>query len=291
MFSLAPFSLSVTGYWIVRVPFPLLLNFNPPTTTVYFFFSSSLSFVIGFLFRQLNVSGAHIDYSTSNAINTPNQMRRYYTVSGILLILPIIDFALAAPVLVQEKRQADVDVAHIPEDAITMLGKRGDELNELWLKALNLNEGHLAKPEESSAARPSSSSPPSGSADGWRDLTQPLPSIPGEPSPVSSHELMGAHPLPNPPRPSTPSDHEMVDVPPSSGSASTKETDEEMVDVSRLSPPPGSARPIEPDHEMADVQPSIPESSTNPGGPSTGAGYSSGTPPKTYFRPHKSTIF
>ncbi|KAN0123263.1 hypothetical protein V8E52_003216 [Russula decolorans] len=54
-------------------------------------------------------------------------MRRYDIVSGILLILSIIDFALAAPVLVQEKRQASVDVVHIPKDVITVLGKRGSE--------------------------------------------------------------------------------------------------------------------------------------------------------------------
>ncbi|KAN0105716.1 hypothetical protein V8E52_010772 [Russula decolorans] len=44
----------------------------------------------------------------------------------------------------------------------------------------------LAKPESSSATRPSSSLPPSGPADGWSDVKQPLPSIPEEPSPVSS---------------------------------------------------------------------------------------------------------
>ncbi len=54
-------------------------------------------------------------------------MRRYYIVSGILLILPIIDFALAAPVLVQEECQAYVDVVHIPKDVITVLEKRGAE--------------------------------------------------------------------------------------------------------------------------------------------------------------------
>ena len=51
-------------------------------------------------------------------------MRRYDLVFGILLILSIIDrdFALAAPVLVQEKRQAGVDVLHIPKYAIIVLG-------------------------------------------------------------------------------------------------------------------------------------------------------------------------
>jgi hypothetical protein len=62
-------------------------------------------------------------------------------VPGIFLIVPI---ALAPPVLVQEKRQAAA--AHIPEDAITMLGKRGIDLNEMWLKYLNHFENHFPKP-------------------------------------------------------------------------------------------------------------------------------------------------
>ncbi|KAN0105466.1 hypothetical protein V8E52_010992 [Russula decolorans] len=46
-------------------------------------------------------------------------MRWHNIVSGILLILSIIDdFALAAPVSVQEKRQERVDVVHIPKDVI-----------------------------------------------------------------------------------------------------------------------------------------------------------------------------
>jgi hypothetical protein len=62
-------------------------------------------------------------------------MRRYDIVSGILLILSIIDFALAAPVFVQEKRQAWVDVMHIPKDVITVFGKRWEEdLKTLWEK-------------------------------------------------------------------------------------------------------------------------------------------------------------
>ena len=54
-------------------------------------------------------------------------MRRYDIVSGILFVFSIIDFALAVPVLVQEKRQACDDVAHIPKNMKTVLGKRGDE--------------------------------------------------------------------------------------------------------------------------------------------------------------------
>jgi hypothetical protein len=115
-------------------------------------------------------------------------MRRYHIVSGILLILPIIDFAVAAPVLVQEKRQG-LDVMHISEEAITMLRKRGDELNELWFDLFGDTEDHIAKPEESSAARPSSSSTPAGLTDGSTGVKQPLPSVPEELSPVSSPDI------------------------------------------------------------------------------------------------------
>jgi hypothetical protein len=61
-------------------------------------------------------------------------MRRYNIVSRILLILTVITFTLAAPVLVQEKRQAWLDVVHVPEDVITVLGKRilDEDLDVLW---------------------------------------------------------------------------------------------------------------------------------------------------------------
>ena len=57
-------------------------------------------------------------------------MRQHYdALFGILLILSIIDFALAAPLLVQEKRHAYVDVVRTPRDVVTVLGERagGDE--------------------------------------------------------------------------------------------------------------------------------------------------------------------
>ena len=76
-------------------------------------------------------------------------------VSGILLFLSIIDFALAAPVLVQEKHQAHVDTMLIPKDSsdvMTVLGKRGLELDDL------IKMGKLAESPEAHAA--SSSVPP-----------------------------------------------------------------------------------------------------------------------------------
>jgi hypothetical protein len=61
-------------------------------------------------------------------------MRRYNIVSRIILILTVITFALAAPALVQDKRQACVDGVHLPKDVITVLGKRTleEDLNVLW---------------------------------------------------------------------------------------------------------------------------------------------------------------
>ena len=58
-------------------------------------------------------------------------MRCHNIVSGILLVLSIIDFALAAPVLVQEKRQAHVDEMHIPKNVMTVLGKRAGEVEKV----------------------------------------------------------------------------------------------------------------------------------------------------------------
>jgi hypothetical protein len=61
-------------------------------------------------------------------------MRRYNVLSQILLIHTVIAFALAAPVLVQEKRQACVDEVHVLEDMITVLRKRtlDEDLDMLW---------------------------------------------------------------------------------------------------------------------------------------------------------------
>lgn len=115
-------------------------------------------------------------------------MRRFYIVSGILLIFPII--AVAAPVLVEDNLQGGVDVE---DTRITMLGKRASELNELWQEFLSHRENFFplsgsGKPP-GPTPHPSTSSPPPRPADGWTDVKQSLPSIPElpeKPSPVSS---------------------------------------------------------------------------------------------------------
>jgi hypothetical protein len=86
------------------------------------------------------------------------KMRRYDVVSGIIFIIFIIDSALAAPVLVQEKRQARVDVVHMPKDVITVLGKR---VNEELEKLLEAYFKRMGEPLKSSDAHASSSSAPS----------------------------------------------------------------------------------------------------------------------------------
>jgi hypothetical protein len=112
-------------------------------------------------------------------------MRRYDIVSGILLILSIIDFALAAPVLAQENRQASIDTVHIPKD---VLGKRWEENLE------KLGEEYFktgGNPVESSATLASSSSVPSGPEYGSTNVMQPPAPNPG-PSTANPDPLMEA---------------------------------------------------------------------------------------------------
>ncbi|KAI0276435.1 hypothetical protein BGY98DRAFT_935068 [Russula aff. rugulosa BPL654] len=171
-------------------------------------------------------------------------MRRCYIISGILLMLPIIDSAVvAAPVLVQEKPQARVDVAHIPEDATTVFGKRGNEWNGL-LKLLN----QLGKPEDSSAARPSPSSPSSGPAGGRTDVDHSLPFNPDEPPLASSpgHAPPGPGSL-------TESQYEPMDweasVPSDSASSTMSTADHELMGAHAL-PNPGLSTVSTADHEL-----------------------------------------
>ena len=120
-------------------------------------------------------------------------MRRYnIVVSGILLIFSINNFAFAAPILVQEKHQARVDVVHIPKDVITVVEKRGKEelerLLDQYFKA-------MGKPAESSDADASSSSAAPGPVHGPTSVAQAPP-----PNPASS--IVNPNPLMRPSGPS-----------------------------------------------------------------------------------------
>ena len=103
-------------------------------------------------------------------------MRQYDILSGILLILSIIGFALAAPVLVQEKRQACVDVVHIPRDAITVLGKRADDDFDEFASLVDGYINTWKKMSGTSDVHASSSSAPPGPNDGSTNVVQaPVP--------------------------------------------------------------------------------------------------------------------
>ena len=112
-------------------------------------------------------------------------MRRYYIVTGILLILSIIDFdfALAAPV--QGKHQARVDVVHMSKDLTTVLEKRWDEgLEKLGEEYFKMSR----KPVESSGTHPSSSSASLGPDHGSADVVEPT--APNQASSTADPSLM-----------------------------------------------------------------------------------------------------
>jgi hypothetical protein len=97
-------------------------------------------------------------------------MHRYDIITGILLILSMIDFALAAPISVQDSGQALVDVVHIPKDVITVFGERsGDEELEKLGEEYFKTEG---KPVESSGTYLSSSSAESEHDDGSTNVEE-----------------------------------------------------------------------------------------------------------------------
>jgi hypothetical protein len=153
-------------------------------------------------------------------------------------------------------------------------------LNELWLHIFGDPGDHFAKPESSSPARPPSSLPPSGPADGWTDVKQPLPSIPEEPSPVSSPDHA-------PPSPGSLTesgyDSELIKgvAPPGpsdQASSTMSSADHELMGAHAL-PNPGPS--TESDHEMMDVPLSSPVSSTNPDSQSMDADSPSGKRRKT----------
>jgi hypothetical protein len=92
---------------------------------------------------------------------------------GILLTLPIIDFkfALAAPVLVQEKRHACVDAVHSPKDVVTVLEKRVEE-DDTW-KLLEDLFGHKLP----DADAPLSPAPPLPDHGSKVDVPAPKPNL------------------------------------------------------------------------------------------------------------------
>ena len=94
--------------------------------------------------------------TSSNPRDISNKMRQYHMVSGILLILSIIDSALAAPLMVREKRQTGVDAVmlNIPKDVITVLAKRGEEEDIAMLAGKYLKKLKSSAPSSSTLTTP-----------------------------------------------------------------------------------------------------------------------------------------
>ena len=160
-------------------------------------------------------------------------MRRYNVVPLIILILFILNFALAAPVLLPDKHQVYVNVAHVPKDVITVLGKRGDRLEEMEKLFENFDKWWKGEPESSSAARPPSSSAPLESGHGSMQADVP-PVHPASSIESDRNPRLLVHP---PPTPGEASSIESVSNP-----------DREAMDVDHDAPPPNTESSIESGH-------------------------------------------
>jgi hypothetical protein len=136
-------------------------------------------------------------------------MRRYNIVSRILLILTAITFALAVPVPVQEKRRSRVDKEHVPEDVITVLGKRTREQDMLrdGLRLLwgNRNPGALRLQRPA----PPPDAPPPNPA----EVHVPEEHVPPQPeNPAGVHVPEPGPEIDEPPQNPADSDHESMEL-------------------------------------------------------------------------------
>lgn len=199
---------------------------------------------------------------------------RLYIVSGILLIVPIVGFALAAPVLVQEKREEYTDIASIPEYPVTVFGKRAGEIEEAGVQYIS---DWFGQQGEKAATHPSSSSTPPSITEGLPPESDQASTVVHAPlsSPVLHdwflipHRYMGPHA----PQPELgPSEHPLVVEEPPSRTASPTVSDGDRGFQVVHQPPPPPPPTTESDFEVVDRPPSssMSESSTKPDRPTMG---------------------
>lgn len=199
-----------------------------------------------------------------------------HIVCGIFLIVPTVYFALAAPLLVQEKRQACADSVEIaPYDLypITVLGKRiVSEIEEVGGKYI---ENWFKVPEKAPAVHASSSSAsqegPSHKSSDVNQSPQPIPKV-GSPASrpdyaqdtQSAQLLSGMHvPQMSPVLPIWfHPDNGLLEAHVAPPNPSTElDSNNRLVAEEPPSPPKGS--PTESDFEMVDETPSGPVSSAD----------------------------
>lgn len=119
-----------------------------------------------------------------------------HIVSGILLIVHIVNLALAAPVLVQDKRQPCADMAGISEYPRSVLGKRGETWGEIEEVGGKYIDNWFALPKGSSAAHGSLSSPPAPKPAPFTDThvsSNPAPAPNPRPLTEAEHSSMGTN--------------------------------------------------------------------------------------------------
>jgi hypothetical protein len=203
-------------------------------------------------------------------------MSRYNTVPLILLILSIIDFSLAAPVLIPEQCHVCVDVVHVvPKDVITVLGKRGDRLEEMVKLFEKFDNWFWGESGSSSAVRPPSSSAPLES--GYGSMPEHVPPGSAAPSTESNWDLESLvwHPPTSSTVPSTESESEHDpppsfesesdhDPPPSLESESDHDLPSSLESVSDLDSEPKEPPPSPESYGYSHTLPSSPEWLTEP---------------------------
>ena len=99
-------------------------------------------------------------------------MRQYNIIFGILLILPFIDFTLAAPIPAQGGCQTCIDAVHIPRDVLPVLEERGSD-DELGKMVQQFEKWTIEDPHASSSSAPSG--PEHGSMNNGQQPAQSTP--------------------------------------------------------------------------------------------------------------------
>lgn len=178
-----------------------------------------LSFVLNLIFTFFGPLKGHVHHSINSKCN-PRYMRRYNIVPLILLILSIINFALAAPILIPEGRKVSVDVAHVPKDVMTVLEKRGNLLDKLEKLLEDLDKW---------GEDPESSTESGGSADSLAQHSSTTGSVTSSEADLDIDSI-----------PSTPSPPESVSDESIPSLESVSDPDREEMVVGHDAPPPSS---------------------------------------------------
>ena len=202
-----------------------------------------------------------------------------------------MNFALAAPVLVQEKHQARIDEVHIPRNVITVLGKRGRGIEKVveFFKTL----GKLFDSSGSDTSSNPSSAPYDDFApwdpelrydDNYDYDDEPIHTPTSTDGDYGPYHKLAGEPPPNP----SPGDygphHELAGEPPPEPSPSTEGDDgpyEKLAVAPALNQRPLTEGDDVPYHELAGAPAPNPRSSKDPDFFDWSEMYSEESPPRS----------